>query len=151
MNDASQSPRIEARLIVKDAARAIEFYEKALGAKCVERFADPNLDDLVVHAKLQVGSASFTLAGEHKEWNNLSPQALGGSATLLTLEVEDADATGKRMVDAGAEVVVTIADQFYGKREGRLRDPFGHLWIISQHLEDLSPDEIQRRVDTFSA
>ena len=144
-------PRFHVHLVVEHAARAIEFYEKALGAKEVVRYADPNLGGLIVHAELALGEIHFTLAEQHPEWKNLGPNLLGGSPVVLTLEVEDADATGARMREAGAKEVFPIADQFYGKREGRFADPFGHLWVISQVLEDLSKEEIQRRVDSFSS
>jgi PhnB protein len=142
-------PRLQTHLIVAGAARAIAFYEKALGAKEVVRFADEKLGGLIVHAELAIGEMHFTLAEENREWHNVGPLALGGSPVVLTLEVENADAAGERMVNEGAKVVFPIADQFYGKREGRLQDPFGHLWIVSQTLEQLSSEEIQRRVDRF--
>jgi PhnB protein len=147
MND--KLPRLHAHLIVAGAARAIAFYVKALGAREISRFADEKLGGLIVHAELAIGDVRFTLAEETREWHNVSPAALGGSGVVLTLEVEDADAVGARMVKEGAKVVFPIADQFYGKREGRLQDPFGHLWVISQPLEQLSNEEIQRRVDRF--
>jgi PhnB protein len=99
-----------------------------------------------VHAELRLGDSTVTLAEEHVEWHNCAPPTLGGSSVILNLEVDDADALGARMVLAGSRVVFPIADQFYGKREGRVQDPFGHLWLISQKGEPLSAQEIQRRI-----
>jgi PhnB protein len=136
-------------LIVKNAAKAIEFYVSALGAEEIARFADEKLGGQIVHAELSVHGAKLTLAEEARNWSNDAPTSLGGSPVVLTLTVDDARAAGKRMEKHGATVVFPIEDQFYGKREGRLRDPFGHVWVISQDLEALSRDEIQRRVDAF--
>jgi PhnB protein len=145
----SSSVPLHPHLIVKDAPRAIDFYVQALGAEEVVRYADPNLGGMIVHAELTLGGAKFTLAEEHREWHNVSPRSLHGSPVVLMFAVKDADAVAARMQAAGAQVVFPINDQFYGKREGRLMDPFGHLWIISQPLEALSHAEIQKRVDNF--
>jgi PhnB protein len=132
---STQAKQLTPRLVVGRAAQAIEFYVKALGASELGRHADPELGGHIVHAELKVGDdVRFTLTEEQPEWGNHSPQSLGGTPVILTLDVTDADAVGRRMQAAGAEVVFPIADQFYGRREGRLRDPFGHLWIISQPL-----------------
>lgn len=138
-------------LVVKDAARAIDYYVKALGAREVNRFVDRKLapGGFIVHAALEVRGARLTLAEEHAEWHNVSPETTGQSGVILHLTVDDADAVGARMVAHGAEVVFPISDQFYGERAGRLRDPFGHLWVISQPKEQLGDEEIQRRVDRF--
>ena len=141
--------KLQPRLIVKGAHAAIAFYVEALGAKVTQKFVDRKLGDLVVHCELTVGESSFSLGEENPEWQNHGPTSLGGSPVILGLTVDDADAFGARMVQHGSTVVFPIADQFYGIREGRLRDPFGHLWIISQVTEKLSDDEVQRRVDRF--
>lgn len=146
MNDSL--PRLTPRLFVRDPARAIAFYRDALGAEVVERFEDPAIGK-VVHAALRVGPVLFSLAQEHEEYRSLSPETIGDSPVLLQIEVEDADATGDAMVRHGAEVVIPIDDRFYGKREGRLRDPAGHLWIVSQTIEKLSGEEIRRRIASF--
>ncbi len=140
------STKLHPRIIVQRGDDALTFYREALGAEIVERYADPHLDGLIVHAALRIGGGVFTLAEERREWGNLAPPSLGGTPVLIELEVEDARAVGERMCAAGAEVIIPIEDRFYGKREGRLRDPFGHLWVISQTLEALSPDEIDRRM-----
>lgn len=82
---------------------------------------------------------------EEDATHNVSQEALGGSGSLLTLVVDDPDAVAEAMVDGGARVLIPVEDRYYGRREGRLRDPFGHLWILSRQVEDLSPDEIRRR------
>jgi PhnB protein len=138
---------MHAHLIVKDAPRAIDFYVKALGAKEVARHADPNFGGRIVHATLSVADSTFTLAEEARDWHNHAPTSLGGTPVILMLQVDDPDALGKRMEDAGAKVVFPIADQFYGRREGRFVDPFGHMWIVGGLIEELSHEEIQRRVD----
>lgn len=139
---------LHARLVVPDSDRAIEFYQKALGAELVERYRDDVIGK-VVHAAIRVDGVIIALVDAHEEFGNTPPESLGGSPVMLQLRVDDARAVGKSLVDAGAEVIFPIRDQFYGKREGRLRDPFGHIWIISQQLEELSPEEVQRRVDAF--
>jgi PhnB protein len=117
------------RLVVKDAAAAIDFYRTALAAEELDRYVDH--DGTILHAGLRIGDAQFSLTEESLP-HNVSPVTLGGSPLILTLVVPDADAVGAALSEAGAEVVFPIADQFYGHREGRLRDPFGHLWIVSQ-------------------
>lgn len=135
-------PKLSPRLVVDDATAAIDYYVSALGATELVRFA---ASGKIVHAEIQIGEDVFSLT-EADGGHNRSPAALGGSGLLLTLVVDDADGVGAALVEAGAEVVIPIADQYYGRREGRLRDPFGHLWIISQDAEDLSVEEIQQRV-----
>lgn len=121
------------RLIVPDPDRASAFYQVALGAEQV--FSAPRGDDgrpgVVDH---RVGGSSFRVSPAVSSWGWLSPDDLGGSAVLLEVEVDDPDAVGERMVAHGAEVVVPIENRPYGKRSGRIRDPFGHLWIITGEL-----------------
>lgn len=136
-------PKLFPRLVVDDAVAAIDYYVSALGATELVHYAEPS--GKIVHAEIQIGENVFSLT-EADGGHNRSPAALGGSGLLLTLVVDDADRVGAAFVEAGAEVVIPIADQYYGRREGRLRDPFGHLWVISQDAEDLSVEEIQRRV-----
>lgn len=136
-------PTLTPRLIVDGADRAVDFYRRALDAELLERFTGP--DGKVVHAALKIRDAIVSVADESPASGNHAPTSLGGSGVLLTLVVEEADPVGARLVGAGAEAVIPIDDRFYGKREGRFRDPFGHLWIISQPLEPVPADEIQRR------
>jgi len=137
------NPSVRPRLVVRDGAAAIDFYTSALGAKEIHRFADPA--GKIIDAELQIGDDVFSLTEEQADVN-LSPATLGGSPLLLTLTVDDADAVGAAMEQAGAEVVFPINDQFYGRREGRLRDPSGHLWIVGQVIESLSDEEINARL-----
>ena len=130
-------------LCVSDAARAIEFYGKAFGATLMMRLADAS--GRVGHAELQVGDRVIMLADEHPEYGVRSPRAFGGSPVSLHLYVEDVDAVVARAVAAGAKVVHPVADKFYGDRSGRVEDPFGHLWDIGTHKEDVSPAEVERR------
>ncbi len=120
---------INARLIVIDADAAIAFYQAALGANLVDRMADDS--GMVVHAQLQLEQSEITLSEAVAEWGWNSPQTLGGSPVLLHATVEDPDAIGKRMVEHGSTIIVPIENRPYGKREGRVQDPFGHLWILS--------------------
>ncbi|SEU33188.1 Uncharacterized conserved protein PhnB, glyoxalase superfamily [Nonomuraea wenchangensis] len=126
--------RLFPRLVVPDPELASAFYQAALGAEQV--FSAPPTDDgrpsVIDH---RVGGASFRVSPAVAAWGWLSPDDLGGSAVLLEVEVGDPDAVGERMVAHGAEVVVPIENRPYGKRSGRVRDPFGHLWIISGELK----------------
>jgi PhnB protein len=130
-------------LTVKDAARAIDFYKRAFGATEVARHGMP--DGTIMHASLRIGEGTVFLNDEFKEMGSLSPQSLGGSPVFLMLYVPDVDATVQRAVDAGAEVKMPVADQFWGDRYGLIADPFGHLWEIATHKEDLSSEEMERR------
>ena len=147
MSKANTRP-LTPRLICKDAKKAIDFYVQALGAKVLEQFEDKHLG-IIVHSALEVNGGIFAVVDSAPDWGNHSPSDIGGTAVLMQLIVDDPDTTGKQMEQLGAEVVFPIADQFYGHREGRLRDPFGHLWMITKIVEELSPEEIQRRVDSF--
>jgi len=120
------------RLVVRDADAAITFIQDALGGKLIERYANP--DGLVVHSKLSLGGLSISLMEEVPDWGWLSPITLGGSPVLIHLEFESCDEVAKRMIELKAKVVVPIEDRPYGKREGRIRDPFGHLGVLSQEL-----------------
>jgi PhnB protein len=130
-------------LIVKGAARAIEFYKKAFGATELMRFPGPN--DTVAHAEIRIGDSPVMLADEGLS-NYRSPEALGGTPVSLMVYVEDVDRVFDRAVSNGAKVERPVADQFYGDRLGTLVDPFGHTWSISTHVEDVSMEEMQRRM-----
>jgi PhnB protein len=136
-------------LIVKGAARAIEFYAKAFGARELFRMAGP--DGRVGHAELQLGDSRVMLADEHPEIGAKSPQTIGGSPVTLHLYVEDVDATVARAVGAGARLDRPVADQFYGDRNGGLTDPFGHVWFVATHKEDVPPEELARRAKAQQA
>jgi PhnB protein len=134
-------------LVVKDAARAIEFYGKAFGAKEVMRLPGPG--GKIGHAELKIGGEYVMLADEVPEQGHKSPVSLGGSPVRIHLYVEDVDAVARRAVEAGAKILIPIGDQFYGDRSGRIEDPFGHIWIISTHQEDVTPAEMEKRMEAF--
>ena len=130
-------------LVLRDASNAIDFYKRAFGATELMRFADPS--GQIVHAEIQVGDSRIAIAPEAPDWGNLSPQALGGSPVPIQLYVEDVDTFATQAVSAGATVLIPVADQFYGDRAGRLADPFGHIWIVATHQEDVSVNKMQKR------
>jgi PhnB protein len=125
---------LHARLVVHDAARAIDFYAAALGARERSRHTGP--DGRIVHAEVTIGPATIALKDEGD--GDPAPPTLGGTPVILELHVDDVDAVGAAMESAGATVIFPIADRPYGVRDGRLADPFGHLWIISRPLPDPS-------------
>jgi PhnB protein len=133
------------RLVVADGAAAIDFYVRAFGAEEIgERFTAP--DGALIHAELRIGDSVLMLTGESgDEVPARAPSSLGGVSTIFATYWEDVDAAWQRAVDAGAEVLYPLADQFYGERGGRLRDPFGHQWMLSQVIEHVSPEEMERR------
>jgi PhnB protein len=130
-------------LVVKGAAKAIDFYKKAFGA--TERFRMPGPDGRVGHAELQFGDSVIMLADECPERGALAPQ--GGALPLsLYLYMENVDAVIDRAVSAGAKLKQPVVNQFYGDRSGGVEDPFGHTWYVATHVEDVSPDELQKRM-----
>lgn len=134
-------------LIVKGASRAIEFYKKAFGATEVMRFPGPN--GTVAHAEIRIGDSHIMLADEG-ERHYRSPEVLGGSPVSLMLYVDDVDKTFKQALSNGAKETRPVQDQFYGDRSGNLVDPFGHVWTVSTHKEDVSEQEMQRRMSTMA-
>jgi PhnB protein len=138
---------VTARLVAADASAAIAFYVRAFGAEERERFTGP--DGRIVHAEIRIGGVPVAIKDEGD--GDPSPTTLGGSPVILALRVTDADAVADRMTEAGGTVVYPVHDAPYGERGGRLADPFGHLWMISQRTEDLSPGEIQRRTGATRA
>ena len=138
------------RLVVHDGSAAIEFYRAAFGANELrERFTGP--DGAVIHAELRIGDAVVMITEETGDAAPARPpEALGGHVTaIMATYWEDVDAIWHRALAAGAEVLFPLADQFYGERGGRLRDPFGHQWMLSQRTELLSHEEMQRRAARF--
>ena len=132
-------------LIVKGAADAIEFYTQVFDAKELMRFEGP--DGKIGHAELQIGDSRIMLADEHPQMGYQSPESLGGSTALLMLYVDDVDSVFTRAVSGGAKTHQAVKDQFYGDRSGTLIDPFGHVWTIATHVEDVSEEEMQRRME----
>ena len=129
-------------LIVNGAAKAIDFYKKAFGATEIMRMGDGNK---IHHAEVKIGNSPIMLADEFPEMGAQSPETLGGSPITIMLYVEDVDTMFKQAVDAGATVERPVADQFYGDRTGGIKDPFGHKWYLATHIEDVSPDELNKR------
>ena len=134
-------------LIMKNAARAIAFYKEAFGATEIMRLTAPG--DAVGHAEIKVGDSCIMLADESPNRGVQSPQSLGGSTVSVFLYVEDVDALFRQATDAGAKIIDPVADRFWGDREGVLEDPFGHVWTIATHQEDISPEEINRRTEAL--
>lgn len=130
-------------LIVSGAARALDFYTQVFGATEIMRMPGPNG---VAHAEMRIGDSVVMLADESPDMGYKGPVALGGSPVSLMLYVADVDATFQRAVAAGAVQQRPVQDQFYGDRSGTLEDPFGHVWTVATHIEDVAPDEIDRRL-----
>jgi PhnB protein len=141
-------PRLTPLLVVRDAPAAIDFYVRALGAVEVARYVNKR-SGTVSHADLALGLASFSVTEEARAWSSDAPPSLGGSPVVLQLGVENADESFRRMRDAGAAVVFGLTD-FCGERMARVRDPFGHIWILSERLEELTVEEIRQRRDAWT-
>jgi PhnB protein len=132
-------------LIVRNGAAAIEFYKKAFNAVELMRFPGPG--GKIMHAEVKIGDSPVMLADEMPEDGHVGPQTLGGAAVSMMLYVEDVDKQFAQAVAAGATVKRPVADQFYGDRNGILTDPFGHVWTLGTHKEDLSMDEVKKRLE----
>lgn len=130
-------------LILKDAAKALQFYGEAFGATECMRLPAP--DGTLMHAEIRIGDSPIMLCDECPDWNALSPVTIGGTAVSIMLYVDDVDAVVNRAVAAGATLQMPVADQFWGDRMGSIIDPFGHKWSIATHVEDVSPEEISLR------
>lgn len=126
------------RIYVRGVVNAIEFYKQAFGATELGRSADPS--GKIVSAEIKIGDSMVSLSEESPEWRNYSPQSLGGATMIITLNVEDADVVWYQAIATGAREIFPLEDQFYGYRQGRLEDPFGHFWIISTRIGDVSLD-----------
>lgn len=130
-------------LRVRNAPAAITFYERAFGAKEKFRLTEPS--GRVGHVELEFGSFIVMVSEEYPEYGILGPESIGGTSTSIHLHVDDCDAVITHAVELGAKLVRPPSDQFYGERSGTVRDPFGHEWLIGHHLEDMTPEEMQRR------
>jgi PhnB protein len=130
-------------LIVDGAAKAIEFYKSVFGARERMRLDGPG--GKVGHAELEIGDSLIMLADEHPHMGAVGPRTVGGTPVSLHLYVADVDAVAGRATDAGGKVVHPVEDKFYGDRGGTIEDPWGHRWHIATHIEDVSPEEINRR------
>ena len=130
-------------LFVRSAASAIDFYKNVFGATEVMRMAGPN--GKIMHAELRIGDSIVMLADENPQTGVMSPQTIGGFSAGLHLYVENVDAVIQKAIDSGAKLLRPIKNQFYGDRSGSLLDPFGHMWSVATHIEDVSPEEMRKR------
>jgi PhnB protein len=135
-------------LIVNGGHSALEFYKKVFGATEVGRFDGPG--GKLAHAEMKIGDSIVMLSDEFGEMGFRGPQSIGGSPVGIMLYVDDCDQMFNRAVAAGSTVKKPLEDQFYGDRSGTLVDPFGHVWTIATHKEDVSPEELQRRMAALS-
>ena len=140
---------LTAYLAVDDAAGAIEYYKRAFGAKERNRLHGP--DGKIGHAGLQIGDGVFMLSDPVPQAATKPPRELGGTSASVFMYVEDVDAVVEKAVDEGAALTMEVADQFWGDRFGTITDPFGHVWSIATHIEDLTPEEIEERGKAFMA
>ena len=136
-------PQVTPYLIVDGADKAIEFYAKVFGA--TERMRLPSPGGRVGHAELQLGDSLIMLADEFPEMGIRAPGSIGGSPVIVSVYVDDVDATFARALGEGATPVREVETQFYGDRTGTFEDPFGHRWSVATHVEDVSPEEMSRR------
>jgi PhnB protein len=135
-------------LVVDDANAAIDFYKAAFGAQ--EKFRMP-MGDRVGHAELQIGDSVIMLADEFPDQGHLGPKSRGGTTVSLMFYVEDVDSSFRKAIDAGATEKRPVQNQFWGDRMGTLTDPFGHMWSLATHVEEVSPQEMQQRLEQFSS
>lgn len=138
-----------AYLIVRNAAKAIDWYKEVFGA--VEEMRFPMPDGKIGHAELKLGDSHIMLADELPEQGFVGPQTLGGTGSSILLYVEDVDRTFAQALAGGATQQRPVEDKFYGDRSGTLTDPFGHQWTVSTHIEDVSEDEMRRRMANMAA
>ena len=131
-------------LVVDGAARALEFYTQAFGATEVMRMPGPG--GKIAHAEIRIGDSHVMLADEHPEQGHRGPKSIGGTPVGIMIYVEDVDSMFRKAISLGATETRPVEDQFYGDRSGSLTDPFGHNWMISTHVEDVSPEEMERRM-----
>jgi PhnB protein len=135
-------------LSIRGAAAAIDFYKKAFGA--VETVRMPQPDGRIGHAELRFGDSHVMLADEFPEMNVVGPKTLGNTSVGLLLYVNDVDKTVEQAVALGAKIIKPVQDQFYGDRNATLEDPFGHKWTVAVHLEDVTPEEMKRRMTAMA-
>jgi PhnB protein len=142
-------PRVTAYLAIDGASDAIEFYKKIFGAQ--ERFRMPQPDGTVGHAEIQLGDSVIMMSDAFPDMGVVDPKRLGGTPVTLTVYVEDVDATFANALKAGAKELHPVEDKFYGDRAGQFEDPWGHRWNVMTHVEDVPPDEMEKRAAAFSA
>lgn len=132
-------------LTFADSSDAIAFYERAFGATELYRLVNPT--GQVLHAEIEIGGGRIMLADQADAPNSHTPSSLGGTPIRMNIFVPDAQAFADHAVAEGCKLIIPIGDQFYGERSGRIEDPYGYVWIISTHIEDVAPAEMQRRLD----
>ena len=137
-------PRVTAALAVDGAADAIEFYRAVFGA--TERMRIPAPEGKIGHAELEIGDSLVMVSDEYPEMGYVGPKKIGGTAVTISVYVTDADAAFAEALSRGATPVREVADHFYGDRSGQFEDPWGHRWGVATHIEDVSPEELDRRV-----
>lgn len=130
-------------LTIKDADKAIDFYKQVFGAVEKKRFLGPN--GKIFHAEIMIGQAHIFMSEENLEWGAKGPTTVGGSSTTTLLYFKDVDAIAAKATAAGANFSMPVADMFWGDRSGCFVDPFGHMWMISTHIEDVTDDEMNQR------
>ncbi len=130
-------------LRVRNASEAIQFYQQVFGAVEDFRLAEPN--GRIGHAELKFGSFTLMVSDEYPEYGIYGPEKFGGTGSAVHLHVDDVDAVTRRAVEAGAKLLMPPTDQFYGERASKVRDPFGHEWLLGSPIEEVSHDEMQRR------
>lgn len=138
-----QYPALAPAIAVRNASQAIEFYKKAFGAEERYRLIDPETGR-IGHAEITINGALLMISDEYPQYNK-APETLGGVSAKFMISCDNVDASFQRAVDAGATVIFPLTTQFYGHRDTRVRDPFGHEWLLSQKVEEVSPEEMQRR------
>jgi PhnB protein len=136
-------PRVSPYLCVDGASAAIDFYCSVLGAR--ERMRMPGPDGRVFHAELELGDSMIMLGDQNPDIDVRGPRAIGGTPMMMHAYVEDVDSVFERAVSAGAKALRPVEDQFYGDRSGRFEDPFGHRWDVATHVEDVPPEEMEKR------
>jgi uncharacterized glyoxalase superfamily protein PhnB len=136
-------------ITIKDAAQALTFYQKAFGAEEVMRMPGPG--GKIMHAEIKIGDSRVMITDEMPEMRTKSPKALGGSPVSFYVYFGDVDAAWKRAVGAGAKVTMPLENMFWGDRTGALEDPYGHVWVLAQHLKDPSPAEMKAGQEAFEA
>lgn len=142
-------PRVTPYLIIDGASAAIDFYTSVLGASERMRMSAPG--DKVGHAELEIGESVIMLADEAPEMDALCPGTVGGTPVTLHVYVEDADVVFANAIEAGAKELQPVEDKFYGDRSGSFEDPFGHRWHVASHVEDVQPDEMEKRMAEATA
>ena len=135
-------------LVIKGAAEALEFYKSVFGATELMRFDGPN--GTLAHAEIKIGNSPIMISDEWPDMGFRGPKSIGGSPVGIMIYVEDADAMFAKAVAAGGTVTKPLQDQFYGDRSGSITDPWGHMWTIATHIEDVSPEEIERRMKAMT-